>query len=710
MSIRKRLAVLALLGTTMLTPAPAHAMPPVVGFIGGFLSAVAPGLGIVGTGAAFGAGVATAGFFGTTFGNLILSIGFSFLQAALTPQPQSTDPGDRLVNYAKPISYFERAYGRVRNGGVMGCTTFRVDRRHYTTILASHSIKGVVEHYLDDDLVEVDENDEVTTPPIGNLGSIRTYTGQPGQAADPTLVSAIPEWTSAHDFAGFAYAALYARRTSAENFTDAYSKGDIWSYAPLIEGNDQIYDPRTDTYIYTNNAALVIAHEIVHTLGGEVDWASVAIEADISDQLVINGEGGSQKRWTINALFSDDQEWDEIKTVLLTACDGFMFERPDGKVGFYVGRWQEPDVVMRDEDFLSLNVSDGLEIGTHNQFVAQYVEPANAYRRTPTGAYVADASTKRATREVPLIAVDNYDQAVRVMARTAAVERSQQQFSGVLKLAGKYLMTKRFFRIEHAELGISANVEIGKLSQNEDRMTYTFEGTLTSEADHVFDAATDTPERPNYENLTSDNAVQVVTGLQGTATGATGGSASILWAWDQQDDSMTQDIQLRSVPGGQPDWQVYGAGQGQNTFLATGLVDGAPYEAQVRNRTSAGRVGAWKPDSPVSVTAIADSSPPDPLTAFDATKIGNDVDVEFEAPNDAGYYATRIYRADYAEGYVGTIDFADAVLVRIEYGLPGNDDAWTDQSVPLGVLVYWAEPINSSGIAGARSGPVLTGA
>jgi hypothetical protein len=704
MSIRKRLLIIAFLGTTALTSTPAQA-GPVVPFIAGFASFVSTGVAVgAGIGGAFALGSATAAFFGTALGQIVLSIGFSLISAALTPKPQSVDPGDRLVNYAQPITYFERVYGKVRNGGALGCTSFRSDRRHYTAILASHSIKGVLEHYLDDTFVEVDEDNLIATAPMTGHGSIRTYTGQPGQLADPTLVADIPEWTEAHDMAGLSYAALYAKRVSGDAFTDVYTRGDIWGYAPVIEGNDRIYDPRNDSYGYSNNAALVIAHEVVHTLGGAVDWEAVAVEADHSDTLVTNADGGTQRKWTINTLFADDQDWEEVRATMLAACDGFMFERADGKVGFYVGRWQEPGVTLTDADFLSLNVAEGAEISTATQFVGQYVEPANLYRRTPTGAVIADPLGRRITRDVPLIAIDNYDQAVRVVARTAAVDRAQYQVAGTLKLSGRALTAQRFARIEHAELGLSVAIEIGELTRRDDG-TYDFRGVSTTQADHEFDAATQTPTRPIYEDLAADNAVAAVTGLSGAVAGSVGSAATILFSWSEQDESLTQQIHIRSIDAGQPDWQVYGAGEGQSSFSATGLTDGATYEAQVRNRTSAGRVSEWSPISPVSVTAVADSVPPSALTAFSATVVGSDVELALTSPNDAGYFATRILRADYPGGFGGSLNIADASVMRIEYGLPGNPDTWTDTSVPVGVHAYWAEPINGSGIAGPRSGP-----
>lgn len=72
--------------------------------------------------------------------------------------------------------------------------------------------------------------------------------------------------------------------------------------------------------------------------------------------------------------------------------------------------------------------------------------------------------------------------------------------------------------------------------------------------------------------------------------------------------------------------------------------------------------------------------------------------VSFTAPNDPNYYATRVYRGT-------TTTFADATLVRTEYGIPSNADSWVDAGLSAGTYYYWVAPINGSGVEGAATGP-----
>src|SRR5690606_9030759 len=127
------------------------------------------------------------------------------------------------------------------------------------------------------------------------------HTGHPEQEADPVLVDSIPEWTAAHDMRGLAYVAAYAKRPRDRDFSDIYGTSPVVgpTIAPAFRAADTIYDPRSDSHGWTDNAALIWAWITTERLGGQVDWAEVAAEADVCDQLVQNRSGSFQKRWTL---------------------------------------------------------------------------------------------------------------------------------------------------------------------------------------------------------------------------------------------------------------------------------------------------------------------------------------------------------------------------------------------------------------------------
>lgn len=710
--MRKSILVAIFLGTTALTtvnPTPARAEP-----ISAAIAAVTTFFTSVG--AAAGLGAVAAATFGTIATNLVIGIGLSVISSLLMPKPELPKPSARMVNYAQPIAYQERVYGRVRKGGPFGFTGFKNKRRHYTTIIAAHSTLGPVEHWLDERKVEVSLDTSgplhsignVTTDPPGPRVSIRPYTGQPGQAADPFLVDQFPEWTAAHDMAGLSYAALKAKRRTGEGFSETYPTGREPAYNPVWDGHDRIYDPRTGTYGFTRNAALILAHELTEYLGREVDWGEVAAEADICDEVVTNGDGETQPRWRIDGTISDDLEFEDIRAQMMAACDGWLYERADGKVGFRVGRWIEPTITLTERDFLALEISEGQDMGAPNEFIVQYPEPQNDWREAPSGAWVHDPDGRRVRDEIAAYMISSHNQAVRIAKRMARTKRAQYQISGSLGLIGYELVGHRFVRIEHSELGLSFTAEVGKLTLNGDRMSFGLEAQSADAEDFAFDAATEEPDRPVYKNATSEDVIDIPTGLLGSASQSTGGSANIEWEWPAQDDTYSQ--QLRYRPATATEWQVINVPRGQTGIITTGLIDGATYEAQIRNFSgvsfSSGnspKASAWAPDPPVSIVAVANQYPPGALISFStASSAGTgEVVVSFEAPNDENYYALRIYRAP-----AGTA-FADAALVRTEYGIPSNSDSWTDTGLSVGDYDYWGEPINSSGITdtSVRSGP-----
>lgn len=721
--MRRRALIAALLCGTVLA-GPGHA-GPVVGLVGGFLNAVGFGGAALlssstlgGWTIGFSLGQALAG---TVLGQLVLSVGLSALSNALAPRPKLPKPAQRLLNYAQPVAFMERGYGRVRKGGVIGFTGFKRSnvvnpdggddrpKRHYTVLIAAHSTLGPVEHWLDKRQVEVDGDGFVETAPIYYAGddvgdeanrwhgSIRVHTGQTGQLVDDTLNAAFPEVTGGHDYEGLSYAAIYAARPREDRFQRVYPNGREWAYAPVWDMSDVVSDPRDDSTGWTDNAALIIAAEAVH-FGKSVDWDEVGAQADLCDALVTNAESASQKTWTINGVFDDSMTWETVRDALALACDAWFYERIDGKVGFKVGGYEAPTVTLTDADFLSVQVVEGAwGPDVAGEFAVRYVEPSRDYVEAVCGTWIEDSGAPRIEEEAFLI--DSHNQAARVAKRLGRLTRPQYSVSGTVKLIGYELIGQRFVALSLAQFGLEIVVEVERLTRAEGGMAFTLEARSVTEDDFAFDAATEEPTRPAYSDIDSEDTIDVPTGLSGVVITGTGGAALIEWSWDDQGETLRQDIRIRSFDAGINDWQVVTVPAEQNTYVASGLVDGAAYEAQLRNRTGSARLSDWEPVTPVVVTAIANSTAPGPITGFGATVTGSDVALAWTAPNVAVYFAARIYRA------VGSTSFGAASLIRIEYGIPSGVDGWTDAGLAAGSYSYWVEPINSSGVAGSLNGP-----
>jgi hypothetical protein len=691
-----RIVLAGLLCSTAL-PGAAHA-DPITAFAGGLLNAAGAATWLAsGAVGAWNAGFAVGQFLTTTLvGKAVLAVGLSAASKALQGRPPVASPSDRLVNYAQPISYMERGYGRVRKGGPICFTGFTGNWRHYGVLIAAHRTLGPVEHWLDKREVELDGSNNVTTAPYTTGGTayakIRAFRGLPGQAAYALWVSNFPEITAAHDFAGLSYGALAARRPPGELFDDLYPSGREPVYAPVWDMNDRVFDPRSATYGWTDNAALIIAAE-AEFHGKAVDWDEVAEEANHCGVLVTNAEGGTQAKWTLNGVFDDSQSWEVVRDQMAIACDAWFYERSDGKVGFKVGGWTAPELVLRDDDFLSLTLSEGASgPDTPGQFSIKYVDPARGYLETPSGAYVLDAGAGRSEQSAWL--VNSHNQASRIAKRLALKARPKYALRGTIKIIGYEAIGQRFVRVISDQLGINRVFEVDRLVREAGGRTFTIEGSNAASADFDFVAATEEPDRPVYAEVISEDDIPDVTGFDGMAISGTGGVAQIEWFWDAQDLAFSQEVRFRRSP---QDWQIASPVAGQNSLITTGLLDGGSYDAQVRNKTSSGRLGDWSPM--IARGALANSTPPGALSLFAASLVGADVAISWRAPNSAVYFATRVFRGP-------TTSFGAASLIHTEYGIPSASDGWDDLSPPSGTWRYWAEAINASGVAGPLSGPL----
>ena len=703
--MRRRLLITALLCTTALTPQPAQA-EPISLFLKGMWASIGASASTGAVATALG-GASLAGFqvgsflFGSWAGQLLLSVGLSLVANALSPKPNVPSPSDRMVNFAQPIAAMESVFGRVRKGGPYAVTAFQNARRHYGVILAAHEIDGVEQWYLDERAVEVEANGEVSTAPYytgsglpdpgQSAVNLRAHLGAPGQVADARLVQDIPEWTAAHDMAGLAYVAAYAKLVSDEQFSDVYGNSPPTGPAivPAFRGA-RILDPRSGATVYSNNAALVWAWIVTERLGGTVDWDEIAIEADVCDQLVTNAGGSQQRRWTLNGIFDDATDYETLRNQVVAACDGYMYERPDGSIGLKVGRYIEPVITLTEDDFDSIQISEN-EWGPAppTEFVARYVEPDYDWFEAASATWTADPEARVVRQSPSLNFVDSHNQAMRCLKRIASASRPRYRLQGEIGLIGYDVLTHRFVRV--LAHGYDFLMEISRMMRGPNLAVLRIEGVSVDAADFDFDAATEEPPRPPRDKTADDKAVAPPTGIAGTATGST----AIRWTWNPQDSALSQQFRHRKV--GATEWQVAIAITENETELVTpGLENGSSFEAEIRNQTAARRSSPWHASG--SVTAAAGTTAPGALSGFGATSAGSTITAAWTTPDDAHHAGVRLYRA-------GSTSFGDAILRATIYGPADTAQSFADEGLAAGSYSYWAASINASGIEGPLAGP-----
>lgn len=130
-------------------------------------------------------------------------------------------------------------------------------------------------------------------------------------------------WSSQHLLLG--RTAVYLKL----HYNDSVFSNGLPNIAFLVHGKKDIYDPRTGSYGYTENAALCIADYLAHPIwgfscayGSEIPTQALVGAANICDEVIPLAHGGTEPRYTCNGTFTLATKRGEVLQNLLTACGG----------------------------------------------------------------------------------------------------------------------------------------------------------------------------------------------------------------------------------------------------------------------------------------------------------------------------------------------------------------------------------------------------
>lgn len=181
------------------------------------------------------------------------------------------------------------------------------------------------------------------------------------------------------------------------------------------------------TWKYSSNPALIIADYLTFPEGfglrySDIDWASVASAANACDALV-DAFGGSLERFAqCHLTWEASEERRDVLNRILTACDGQIYEAPDGRVTLAIAAWEAPTVVFTNADISSIEAEamDGVYAQT-NYAQATYVEPRTNFSKNTSIVVTDDASIAavgQRSATLDFSAVHSFSQAYRLATRT----------------------------------------------------------------------------------------------------------------------------------------------------------------------------------------------------------------------------------------------------------------------------------------------------
>jgi hypothetical protein len=187
--------------------------------------------------------------------------------------------------------------------------------------------------------------------------------------------------------------------TQPKDFTDYESVGQAWSadhqckdtaivygrlaYNPNVYINGlpkvtyrvkgkKLYDPRTSSTAYGNNAALCILDYLMDNKYGlgvstsEINMQSFEDAADVCDEDVTLAEGGTEKRYTINGMIDTSLTPRDVLENMLTACAGKLIY-VNGQFTLLAAEYRTPSASITEDDIIS-----SISVATKNSNRSNY--------------------------------------------------------------------------------------------------------------------------------------------------------------------------------------------------------------------------------------------------------------------------------------------------------------------------------------------------
>ena len=303
------------------------------------------------------------------------------VSSLLAETPKNFDLGDalrgQLITTRAPAGDARIVYGETRVGGIVlfvQTTGSKNELMHQAFAVAGHEITSVETIYLNDQATvlkyadgvyfqDPQSNDPILAQQILGI-MLQKFGGNPDPAKKyfevdwrlgTTTQSPFSTLFSGTDAVGYQFKGIAVIGFRIEYDQDVWAQG-LPNITAKIKGK-KVYDPRTSTTAYSNNAALCIRDYLTDTTYGlgataaELDDDSFEEAADICDEDIDLAEGGTEKRYTINGAFSSAEQPKDVLSKMLTACSGKL-SYAGGKWVLRVGAYRSPSKTLDEDDII----------------------------------------------------------------------------------------------------------------------------------------------------------------------------------------------------------------------------------------------------------------------------------------------------------------------------------------------------------------------
>ena len=633
---------------------------------------------------------------------LVTTVVLGAAMRALMPKPSigGSNRGYQTTAIGTALDH-QIIYGRMRVGGARiydEATGTNNKYLHRIIAVAGHEIQSFDEIYVNDELITLDVNGEVTSPAKYN-GKIRIklHLGSPTQTADTFLINApSAHWTTQCTLSGIAY--MYIRLAFD---ADAFPNG-IPEITTTISGK-KVYDPRTSTTVWSDNPALCLRDYLISPYGiaeetANIDDALVIAAANICDQT--NTDAGTT-RYTCNGAFTTASTPYEMINAMLTSMDGSMWYA-QGSWRMKPAYWTAPVLDLNEDDLRS-----GISVSTRHSRRNNFNTVKGTFRGEESNwqttdypqvtslAYLEADNDQESVADVDLPFTDNSIEARRIAL--ISLERNRQQLTVNASFGLKTLQVQvgDNIRLTNSRFGWS-NKEFEVISWSfglTDGLDLQTQMTLRETAESVYDEVDDNViyERDNTTLLSPFEVP-----IPGLSTTENGGKVetkvirekltnvitlAVTSGETESIDYVEAEFKLSSATN----WVTLGTGQ-LGTFEAIDLEDG-DYDFRARAINTFGIKGAWSELDDINASGLL--APPSDVTGFVAEVNGAVITLDWEAvPDlDLSYYIIR-----YSPDLVGA-SWGNALTYVDKVSRPASS-----VSVPARAGTYMVKAVDKSGV------------
>lgn len=432
------------------------------------------------------------------------------LNALIPPPGTKRDP----ENYAQSLADSQIIIGKCRAMSLKMAFFHPVGKTHryFVWVVAGHRVKGLVKWILNDEVVSVNGAGMVTSGKYAGNAWLWFERGERDAVANATFVAECGgKWTVNHR--GRAVAKVYAKF----KMTDDVVQAGRPVITCEVEGSDEIYDPRTDTIGYSNNAILTFYWwmSLPREEGGfgchtdEIDWDWVATEASVCDEQVPLRAGGSEPRYTLDGYMQTGADPSSVRGVLVDNMAG-RFTYSGGIMLARSGYWVPVSQTISEDDLTDAVAYDLLLPGD------QRVTEISASWNDPDQLYVADELPARSipsddiaqgSLDLPFVKSRTRGQRIqKIRLLQGAAERSLSvplniNGLGVAPMDTVMLGTSRYaslanmaFTVSNWSISQDYAIPIGLREENEDMYAWTVDDEVEAGATPGIDQAEMIPD------------------------------------------------------------------------------------------------------------------------------------------------------------------------------------------------------------------------